>query len=110
MQMIVVVDIKAAAMVVEGVSRVLEASLAKENQGKRVALVVLGSGVMRTVKLACTTVVHLVVVPINLVQVKNTLKKVLVRVVLVQDRVKIALQEVNLGVNLVRNSQNPVKL
>jgi hypothetical protein len=50
------------------------------------------------------------VVPINLVQVKNTLKKVLVRVVLVQDRVKIAPLEVNLGVNLVRNSQNPVKL
>jgi anti-anti-sigma regulatory factor len=47
---------------------------------------------------------------INLVLVKNTAKKAQVRVVLAQVRPKIALQVVNLGVNLVKNSQNPAKL
>jgi hypothetical protein len=65
---------------------------------------------MRIVRLACTTVVHLAVVLINLVLVKNSVKKVQVRAVLAQARVKIALQVANLGVNLVKNSQNPVKL
>jgi hypothetical protein len=55
-------------------------------------------------------VVHLAVVLINLVLVKNLVKKVLVRAVLALDRGKIALQVVNLGVNLAKNSQNPVKL
>jgi uncharacterized membrane protein YwzB len=65
---------------------------------------------MRIVKLACTTVVHLAVALINLVLVKNSEKKVQVRAVLALVRVKIALQVANLGVNLVKNSQNPVKL
>jgi hypothetical protein len=49
------------------------------------------------------------VVLINLVLVKNTVKKVQVRAVLAQDRVKIALQVANLGVNLVKSSQNRAK-
>jgi hypothetical protein len=110
MQMIVAEDIKAVAMVAVEVNRVKVASLAKENQVKLVVQVVLDSVAMRIVKLACTMVVHLAVVLINLVPVKNLAKKGLVRVVLAQDRVKIALQEANLGVNLVKNSQNPVKL
>ena len=110
MQMIVVADIRAAVMVVEEVNRVKVANLAKENQVKAVALEVLDSVVMRIVRLACTTVVHLAVVLINLVLVKNSVKKVQVRAVLAQARVKIALQVANLGVNLVKNSQNPVKL
>ena len=109
MQMIVAADIR-AAMVVAEVNRVREVSLAKENQVKAVAQVVLGSVVTRIVKLVCTTVVHLVVVLINPVQVKNSVKKARVRVVLAQDRVKIALQVVNLGVNLVKSSQNRAKL
>jgi hypothetical protein len=109
MQMIVVADIR-VAMVVAEVNRVREVSLAKENQVKAVAQVVLGSVVTRIVKLVCTTVVHLAVVLINPVQVKNSVKKARVRVVLAQDRVKIALQVVNLGVNLVKSSQNRAKL
>jgi hypothetical protein len=97
-------------MVVAEVNRVREVSLAKENQVKAVAQVVLGSVVTRIVKLVCTTVVHLAVVLINPVQVKNSVKKARVRVVLAQDRVKIALQVVNLGVNLVKSSQNRAKL
>jgi beta-lactam-binding protein with PASTA domain len=65
---------------------------------------------MRTVRLACTTVVHLAVVLINLVLVKNSVKKVRVRVVLDQDKAKIVLQVANLGVNLVKSSQNRAKL
>jgi TatD DNase family protein len=57
-----------------------------------------------------TLVVHLVAELINLVLVKNTAKKDPVRAVLAQVRPKIALQVANLGVNLVKNSQNPVKL
>jgi hypothetical protein len=110
MQMIVVADIRAAVMVVEEVNQVKVASLAKESQVKAVAQEVLGNVAMRTVKLACTTVVHLAVALINLALVKNSVKKVQVRVVLAQARVKIALQVANLGVNLVKNSQNPVKL
>ena len=110
MQMTVVVDIRAAVMVVEEVNQVKVANLAKENQVKAVVQEVLGSVAMRTVRLACTTVVHLAVVLINLVLVKNSVKKVRVRVVLAQDRVKIALQVVNLGVNLVKSSQNRAKL
>jgi hypothetical protein len=109
MQMIVAADIR-VAMVVAEVNRVREVSLAKENQVKAVAQVVLGSVVTRIVKLVCTTVVHLAVVLINPVQVKNSVKKARVRVVLAQDRVKIALQVVNLGVNLVKSSQNRAKL
>jgi hypothetical protein len=110
MQMTVVVDIRAAVMVVEEVNLVKVANLAKVNQVKAVGLEVLGNVVMRIVRLACTTVVHLAVVLINLVLVKNSVKKVRVRVVLAQDRVKIALQVVNLGVNLVKSSQNRAKL
>jgi hypothetical protein len=109
MQMIVVADIR-VAMVVAEVNRVREVSLAKENQVKADAQVVLGNVVTRIVKLVCTTVVHLAVVLINPVQVKNSVKKARVRVVLAQDRVKIALQVVNLGVNLVKSSQNRAKL
>jgi hypothetical protein len=109
MKMIVAADIR-VVMVVEEVNRVREVSLAKENQVKAVAPVVLGSVVTRIVKLVCTTVVHLAVVLINPVQVKNSVKKARVRVVLAQDRVKIALQVVNLGVNLVKSSQNRAKL
>jgi hypothetical protein len=110
MQMTVVVDIRAAVMVVEEVNQVKVPSLARESQAKAVALEVLVNVVMRIVRLACTTVVHLAVVLINLVLVKNSVKKVRVRVVLAQDRVKIALQVVNLGVNLVKSSQNRAKL
>jgi hypothetical protein len=110
MRMIVVADIRAAAMVAEEVNRVKAVGLAKENQVKALAQEVLDSGAMRTVRLACTMAVHLVTVLINLVLVKNTAKKAQVRVVLAQVRPKIALQVVNLGVNLVKNSQNPVKL
>ncbi len=110
MQMIAVVDIRAAVMVVEEVNRVTVVSLAKENQVKEVAQAVLGNVVTRIVRRGCTMVVHLAVALINLVLVKNLVKKVLVRVVLALDRGKIALQVVNLGVNLAKNSQNPVKL
>jgi hypothetical protein len=109
MQMIVVADIKAAVMLVAEVNLVKVASLAKESQVKAVAREVLGNVAMRTVKLACTTAVHSAVALINPVLVKNSVKKVQVRVVLARVRVKIALQVVNLGVNLVRNSPNPVK-
>jgi hypothetical protein len=110
MQMIAVADIRAVVMAVEEVNLVKVANLAKVNQVKAVGLEVLGNVVMRIVRLACTTVVHLAVVLINLVLVKNSVKKVRVRVVLAQDRVKIALQVVNLGVNLVKSSQNRAKL
>ncbi len=84
-------------------------NLVMENLVREVAQEVLGNVAMRTVKPVCTTVVHLAVALINLVLVKNLVKKVLVRAVLALDRVKIGLQEANLGVNLVKNSQNPVK-
>jgi hypothetical protein len=109
MQMIAVADIRVAVTAVEEVNRVKVANLAKENQVKAVVQEVLDSVAMRTAKLACTTVVHLAVVLINLVLVKNTVKKVQVRAVLAQDRVKIALQVANLGVNLVKSSQNRAK-
>ncbi len=109
MQMIVVADTKAAVTVVEEVNLVKVASLAKESLVKGGAQEVLGNVAMRTVKPACTTVVHLAVALINLVLVKNSVKKVQVRVVLARVRVKIALQVANLGVNLVKNSPNPVK-
>ena len=109
MQMIVAADTR-AAMVVEEVNQVRVVSLAKENQVKAVAQEVLGSVVPRIVKLACTTVVHLAVALINLVMVKNSVKKVQVSAVLAPVRVKIALQVVNLGVNLVKSSQNRAKL
>ena len=108
--MIVVEGIRAAVMVVEEVNRVKVVGPVKENQVKALAQEVLVSDAMKTVKLACTMAVHLVTALINLVLVKNTAKKAQVRVVLAQDRVKIALQVANLGVNLVKNSQNPVKL
>jgi hypothetical protein len=110
MQMIVVEDTRAPVMVAEGVNRIREASLVKENQVKPHALVVLGNVATRIVRLVCTMAVHLAVALINLVQVKNSVKKVPVRAALAQDRAKIVLQELNLGVNLVKNSQNPVKL
>jgi hypothetical protein len=111
MQMIAVADIRAVtAMAVEEVSRVKVVNLVKESQAKEVVQEVLGNAVMRTAKLACTMVVHLAVGRTNLVRVKNSVKKVRVRVVRAQVRVKIALQVANLGVNLVKNSQNPAKL
>jgi multidrug transporter EmrE-like cation transporter len=109
MQMIVVADTKAAVTVVEEVNLVKVASLAKESLVKAVAQEVLGNVAMRTVKPVCTTAVHLAVALISLVLVKNSVKKVQVRVVLARVRVKIALQVANLGVNLVKNSPNPVK-
>ena len=109
MQMIVAADTR-AAMVVEEVNQVRVVSLVKENQVKAVAQEVLDSVVTRTVKLACTMVVHLAVALINLVLVKNSVKKVQVRAVLAPVMVKIALQVVNLGVNLVKSSQNRAKL
>jgi energy-converting hydrogenase Eha subunit C len=108
--MIVVLDTRAAVMVVEEVNRVKVVGLAKENLVRALAQEVLVSVAMRTVKLECTTVVHLVAELINHVLVKNTVKKALVRAVPAQVRPKIALQVANLGVNLVKNSQNLVKL
>jgi hypothetical protein len=52
----------------------------------------------------------LVAVLTNLAPVKNMPKKVPVRAALAQATGKIGLQEVNLEVNSVKNSQNPVKL
>jgi hypothetical protein len=106
--MIVAADIRAAVMVLEEVNRVKVVGLAKENPVKALAQEVLDNVAMRIVKLECTMVVHLVAELINLVQVKNTAKKALVRAVLAQVRPKIAPQVANLGVNLVKNSQNPV--
>ena len=108
--MIVVADIRAVTMAAEEVNRVKVASLAKENQVKAAVREVLDSAAMKTVKLVCTTVVHLAVVLINLVLVKNSVKKVRVRVVLDQAKAKIVLQVANLGVNLVKSSQNRAKL
>jgi hypothetical protein len=106
--MIVVADIKVITAVAEE-SLVMVVNLVMENLVREVAQEVLGSAVTKTVRLACTMAVHLVVVQTSLAQVKNSVKKGLVRVVLALDRVKIGLQEANLGVNLVKNSQNPVK-
>jgi hypothetical protein len=108
--MIVVADIRAVVMVVEEVNRVKVVDLAKENQVKVVVREVLDSVAMRIVRLASTMAVHLVAELINLVLVKNTAKKAQVRAVLAQVRSKIALRVANLGVNLVKNSQNPAKL
>ncbi len=105
-----VADIRAVVIVVEEVNRVKVVGLAKENQVKALAQGVLDSVAMRIVKLECTMVVHLVAELINLVLVKNMGKKAQARAVLAQVRSKIALQVANLGVNLVKNSQNPVKL
>jgi hypothetical protein len=108
--MIVVADIRAVVMVVEEVNRLKVVDLAKENQVKAVVREVLDSVAMRIVRLASTMAVHLVAELINLVLVKNTAKKAQVRAVLAQVRSKIALRVANLGVNLVKNSQNPAKL
>jgi hypothetical protein len=97
-------------MAVEEVNQVKVVGPVKENLVRALAQEVLVSVAMRTVKLECTTVVHLVTEPINLVLVKSTEKKAPVRVLLARDRLKIALQVANLGLNLLKNSQNTVKL
>jgi hypothetical protein len=74
---------------------------------KMAELVALGIVATRIVRLACTTVVHLVQVwvAINLAQVKNLAKKALVKVDLGVHRDKIEVLVANLVPNMAKNLQ-----
>ena len=77
---------------------------AEENRGRRADQVGLVIDVMRTVRLACTTVVHLVPVQINQDLVKSLAKKDPVKVLIAQAKVKIGDPVAKPGLNLVKNS------
>jgi hypothetical protein len=78
---------------------------AEVNLVKQVGQVVLVIAVMKIVRLACTTVVHLVLVLINQDLGKSSVKRGQVKVLIVQVRAKIEGLVVNQGLNLVKNSQ-----